>query len=75
MQVDGFMNIEELRNQLHIALPDGGSDYETVAGFIMTRLGRIPTEGERVEYGPYTLTVVRMIGTRIEEVLIRSEDQ
>ena len=75
VQVDGFMNIEELQNQLHIALPDGGSDYETVAGFIMTHLGHIPTEGEEVKYGLYTLTVLRMIGTRIEEVMIRSEGE
>jgi putative hemolysin len=75
VQVDGFMNIEALQDQLGISLPDGGSDYETISGFIMTRLGRIPTEGEVVEYGSYTLTVVNMIGTRIAEVMIRSEPE
>ena len=74
-QVDGFMNIADLNEQLDISLPDGGTDYETVAGFIMTRLGRIPTEDEAVEYGRYTLTIVRMNGARIEEVLIRSEGE
>ena len=73
VKIDGFINMEDLDDQLSISLPDGGSDYETVAGFIMTRLGHIPTEGEEVRHGSYTLTVVRMIGTRIEEVLIRSE--
>ncbi len=75
VQVDGFMNINDLNEQLNISLPDGGSDYETVAGFIMTRLGRIPTEDETVEYGRYTLTVARMNGARIEEILIRSEGE
>jgi putative hemolysin len=74
-QVDGFMNIEDLNEQLDISLPDGGTDYETVAGFIMTRLGHIPTEDETVEYGRYTLTIARMNGSRIEEVLIRSEGE
>ncbi|MDA1097192.1 MAG: hemolysin family protein [Chloroflexi bacterium] len=75
IQVDGLLHIDELADELHIALPDGGTDYETVAGFIMTSMGKIPAEGDEVRHGPYRLTVERMDGPRIEVVLIHREDE
>ena len=75
IQVDGFLHIDELADELHIELPDGGSDYETVAGFIMTTMGKIPVEGDEVRHGPYRLTVERMNGSRVEAVVIHREEE
>ena len=73
VMVDGLLSIDELAEQLHIELPEGDGQYETVAGFLLDQLGHIPQEGEQVSYGQYRLTVKRMHGPRIEEILIQSE--
>ena len=76
--VDGSINIEELGNLLGVTLPEG--EYDTVAGFIMDVLGRIPGEDEQpiVTYENVTFTVMKMDERRIERVHIvvepRSEE-
>ena len=65
-QVDGAMSTEEAEAELGIELPKG--DFETVAGFVLDRLGHIPTEGEQFEYGNLKVEVAKMNGLRIETV-------
>src|SRR4030043_2366856 len=43
-EVDGGVRIEDANEELDLDLPTG--DYETVAGFILSHLGGIPTQGE-----------------------------
>jgi len=64
--VDGMLREDELEEQTGFRLPEG--PYETVAGFIMSRLGHIPQVGESVIYGEWELTVVEMDRHRIEQV-------
>ena len=47
-------------------MPDG--DYETIAGLILERLGRIPDEGDAVVVEDWRLTVTEMDRHRIAEV-------
>jgi putative hemolysin len=47
-----------------------GRSYTTVAGLGLDRLGRVPTAGERVAVGRFTLEVVDMDGRRIDKLLI-----
>ena len=49
-----------------IDLPDG--EYETIAGFVMERLGRIPVPGDLVEDGGVRVRVLRMDRRRIRDV-------
>ena len=44
-------------------------NFETVAGFIIDRLGRLPSAGDRIERGGMLLEVVDMDGLRIDKVL------
>ena len=67
-RVDGGMSIFDLRDQLEIELPEG--DYETVAGFVLERLGHIPREGETLTLDGYRLAVSEVKGVKIESVLI-----
>ncbi|MDQ0735469.1 hemolysin family protein [Arthrobacter agilis] len=53
-----------------LVVPDE-SGYETVAGFIMAELGRVPAPGDQVEVPAGTLTVERMDGRRIDRVHFR----
>ena len=67
-EVDGSLDIEEMSELLKVELPEG--EYDTVAGFIMDRLGRIPQEDEHptVVYQNVTFTVREVVERRIEKV-------
>jgi magnesium and cobalt exporter, CNNM family len=62
----GSARPDQLRSQAGIELPDG--EYETVGGFVMDRLGRIPRRGDWVEHDNWVIRVRRMEGRRIAEV-------
>jgi CBS domain containing-hemolysin-like protein len=67
--LDGSVSLRDLETQIHWKLPrDGG--VETLAGFLLTRLGRIPQGGESIEFEGRRLTVMEMTGRRISKVRI-----
>lgn len=69
--LDGSANIRDLEVQYEIELPrDQG--FETLAGFVMAQLGKIPKGGESVEYQARKYTVLQMEGHRIARVKIES---
>lgn len=67
--LDGGANLRDLETQMQWDLPrDGG--VETLAGFMLTRLGHIPRPGETVDYEDRRLTVVEMDGLRISRIRV-----
>ncbi|MEH1098703.1 hemolysin family protein [Micromonospora sp. CPCC 205561] len=71
--VDGMLRSDELAEQTGFRLPEG--PYETLAGFLMARLGHIPLAGETVEESGYGFTVVEVERHRIEQVrVVRPEE-
>jgi putative hemolysin len=72
VEVDGLLNLDEFTEQTGIALPDG--PYETVAGFVMNGLGRVPKMGDAVEGAGVRLKVTGMDGRRIEKVRVTQLD-
>ena len=67
--MDGGVNLRDLETQTQWSLPrDGG--VETLAGFLLMRLGHIPKSGESVIYEGRRLTVVEMEGRRISRVRV-----
>ena len=70
-QLDGGFRIEEANEELKLELPEG--DYETVAGFILNRLGRIPRQGEQLKYRNLKFVITEMRGVKIEKVLVTRE--
>jgi CBS domain containing-hemolysin-like protein len=72
--LDGSANIRDLEVQYDIVLPrDEG--FETLAGFVMAQLGKIPRGGESFEYDGRRYTVLHMEGHRIARVKIESVHQ
>ncbi|HZA24682.1 MAG TPA: hemolysin family protein, partial [Dehalococcoidia bacterium] len=67
-QVDGSLDIDEANEELGLGIPEG--DYETVAGFIMTRLGVIPKAGDQLVHNEFALEVTEMRGVKIEKILV-----
>ena len=70
-QIDGGMRIEEANEELGLNLPEG--DYETVAGFILSFLGKFPRQGQVLRYNGLKIVVTRMKGKKILEVLVTQE--
>ncbi len=69
LELDGGFNIRDLQTQYGIELPvDAG--FETLAGFILSRLGHIPEAGAEIEYEGYRFTVLEMEKNRIAKVLV-----
>jgi putative hemolysin len=68
VQVDGGMSIHDANEELELGLPEG--EYETVAGFVLSQLGHIPREGERLSFNSLRLVVTQMQGRKIERVLV-----
>jgi putative hemolysin len=68
-EIDGGLILQELAQQTGVRLSDDGS-YETVGGFVMAQLGRIPDVGDRIETDAATLEVMGMDGRRVGRVRI-----
>ena len=69
LTLDGSENIRDLESQYELVLPhDAG--FETLAGFILARLQRIPQAGDAFTYDGHRFTVEEMEGHRIAKVRI-----
>lgn len=69
MVLDGSVSLRDLETQMNWSLPRE-SGVETLAGFLLTQLGKIPRGGETVDYDGRRLTVLEMSGRRISKVRI-----
>jgi CBS domain containing-hemolysin-like protein len=68
--VDGALDVDEVRDTLGVPIPDG--EYVTIGGFLFDRFGRIPAEGDELEFQGWGLRVARMDKRRIAKVVVRA---
>ena len=68
--VQAQINLEELNEVLHIDLPLA-REYQTLGGFLLYQLQRIPNKGEIYTYDNLEFTVVSVIGPRLHQIEIR----
>lgn len=66
--VEGQIRVDDVNEELNLDIPRG--DYETLAGFILERLGRLPSTGDSVHHKGVRITVLEMQGPRIRRVEI-----
>ncbi len=68
--LEGTTGIDEVADLAGVDFPEG--DYDTIAGFMVDRLGRIPKPGEhpKVEFGSVSLSVERVEDRRISKILL-----
>ncbi len=64
----GGLHRDEVFDACGCDLPEG--PFETLAGFVLDELGRIPSVGDSLEYGEWTLVVREMDRLRVAEVLL-----
>ena len=66
--VSGLLRDDELAEATGLRMPRG--EYETVAGFVLTRLGRIPSVNDEIRYDGWRITVMRMDRHRVAELRV-----
>lgn len=66
--VVGDLHIDDANERLGMQIPEG--DYETVAGFMLTKMGVIPQKGDRMYHGNFALEVTKVDGIKVKEVKV-----
>lgn len=64
-----FENVQRILPGFHLPA-DEGRDYQTLAGFIVKRLGRVPREGETLEVSGHVFEIIDMDRHRVDKVLV-----
>lgn len=73
-RINARVPVEDLNEQLELELPKS-EDYNTIGGFICTRLGRIPKEKEKIELEGLKIKITRADEKAVEEVRIEKSDK
>jgi len=72
--VRGEVNIDEVNEVLDLDLPEG-EEFETLAGFVFNRAGRLVEEGETIDYDGVTIRIEQVDNTRIMSARITIHDE
>jgi len=68
--VDGLLPIDTFASRFSLGDLRAGGDFDTVAGFVISRLGHLPAVGNRIVRDGVSLEVIDMDGRRIDKVLV-----
>jgi putative hemolysin len=68
IEIDGLTSLEDLESETGILLPDG--PYQTVSGFVMHFLGRMPKEHDVISINGVRIVVISLEGHRVGQILI-----
>jgi putative hemolysin len=67
-EIDGGMSVSDANEELDLGLPEG--EYETVAGFVLSHLGRIPEQGEQFVYDGLRIAVTEVKARKVERLTV-----
>ena len=65
VRVDGGADLEDLLDQFDVGIVEGTDEYDTVAGYVIGQLGRIPSAGDHVALGTARLKVIETQDQRV----------
>jgi len=68
--VEGDTDIDEINEELDTEFPEKTAAFESIGGFIVNKLGRIPQNGETIEFSNSRLSVVEADERRIKKIKI-----
>ena len=64
--VSGKVELDKLNEEFDLEIPEG--DYETIAGYIITKIGRIPSKGEKIQIDDFNFLILHSTKTKINLV-------
>jgi putative hemolysin len=69
--LDGALSVDQLKQTLRIKQLPGEDDgaFQTLGGFLMTRLGRVPSVADQVEFSGWRFEIMDMDRRRVDKVL------
>ncbi len=68
--LDGMLDIDEFKELFNLGILLNEDDYETLAGFVMASLGKIPRAADQFEWEGLRFEVVDMDARRVDKVLV-----
>jgi len=71
--ISGRVEVDTLNEKYELNIPDG--DYETIGGYVTSRLGRIPVQGESVHIDNFEILIARGNNTKIEVIKLITPEQ
>jgi putative hemolysin len=75
--IDGGVTLDRFNElfQAKLKFPDHEDNYHTLAGFVLSQLGRIPSEADNFEWNGFYFEVVDMDKYRIDRLLVKTPQQ
>jgi putative hemolysin len=68
--LDGMLEVDEFKELFNFNSLPHEDEYETLSGFMMTSLGRVPQPADNFEWNGYRFEVMDMDGRRVDKVLV-----
>ena len=73
--LDGMLEVDEFKEIFHLPVLPHEDEYETLSGFVMVSLGRVPQSTDRFEWHGLRFEVMDMDGRRVDKVLVTTLPQ
>ena len=68
--LDGMLEVDEFKELFEFTALPHEDEYETLSGFVMTSLGRVPQASDNFEWNGFRFEVMDMDGRRVDKVLV-----
>jgi putative hemolysin len=68
--LDGMLEVDEFKEIFNLPMLPHEDEYETLSGFVMVSLGRVPQPADRFEWHNLNFEVMDMDGRRVDKVLV-----
>ena len=69
----GKVEIDAINEEFNLGIPEG--EYETIAGYIITKLGRIPKKGEKISIDNFVIEILFAEKTKIDLIKLRLKER
>jgi putative hemolysin len=68
--LDGMLEVDEFKELFNFVTLPHEDEYETLSGFVMTLLGRVPQPSDNFDWNSFRFEVMDMDGRRVDKVLV-----
>ena len=73
--LDGMLEVDEFKEIFNLKILPHEDEYETLSGFVMVSLGRVPQAADHFEWQGFRFEVIDMDGRRVDKVLVTTLPQ